>query len=113
MPLQGKWLPVEEIAAAVDAVEGDLVAAQNQTCEGVSWIAHAGEVAPGVGRVAGVDADGVAVDGADGFVGGFVAEGAADVAENELIGGQRNGLAQCGWREALGQGGGDGGGGLG
>src|ERR1041385_2894818 len=50
-------LPVEKIAAASDAVEGDLVSAENQAGETVSRICHQRHISPGVGRVARMDAD--------------------------------------------------------
>ena len=59
---------MEEVAAAIDAVVGDLEGAQDQAGDRVPRVRGAGHVPPGVGRVAGVDADRVAVDAADRLV---------------------------------------------
>src|SRR5437773_12335845 len=57
--------PSQEIAAAITAIPSHLVSAQDETGEGVAGIADAGDVPPSVGRVAGMNADTVAVDTAD------------------------------------------------
>src|SRR5438132_11455290 len=84
--LERQRVPVEEIARARGAIESDLISAEDEASEGVPGVADAGEVAPGAGGVAGVDADAVAVNAADGLAGGFVARGAAHVAQAELVG---------------------------
>src|SRR5207245_2117147 len=53
-------LPFQEVAAALDAVARHLVAAQDQADRAVAGVADAGDVPPGVGRVAGVNPDRVA-----------------------------------------------------
>ena len=90
MPLHRQRLPVEEIAAAIRAVERDLVGAEDEAGEGVPRIRDARHVAPGVRAVAGVDANAVAVDAAHQLAHLFIARRAAGVAENELIGGERD-----------------------
>src|SRR5207302_6609285 len=62
-------LPGEEITAAVRAIPSDLVGAQDQARECIPRIADAGNVPPSVGRVAGMNANAVAVDAADRFAG--------------------------------------------
>src|SRR5207253_2151355 len=74
--------PVEEVAAAIGAVVGDLERAQDQAGDGVARVADARHVAPGVGRVAGVDADRVAVDAAQRLVRLDLAGRPAGVAED-------------------------------
>src|SRR5262249_41534857 len=49
-------------------VPGDLVGPEDQAGEGVPWVADPGNVAPGIGRVAAVDADRIAVTAADRLV---------------------------------------------
>src|SRR5207249_1964142 len=57
VPGDRQRLPVEEIAAARGAIEGHLISAENQAGKAIARAAHARHVAPGVGRIAGVDAN--------------------------------------------------------
>ncbi len=91
--LERKRFPVEEVAAAVGAVAGGLPCAENEAGAGISRIAGAGEVAPCVGAVAGVNADGVAVNTARRFAGGFLLWRTSMIAQKKLIRGQRDGFA--------------------
>ena len=95
---------MEEVAAAIDAVAGDLVAAQDQAGGRVPRVGRAGHVPPGVDRVAGVDADRVAVDAARAACpADFPARVPAGVAEDELVRGQRDRLADARRVDPLGQ----------
>src|SRR5205823_5884234 len=108
----GKGFPFEEVPPAIDAVPSGLVGAQDQAGERISRVGGAGHVPPRVGRVAGVDADRVAVDAPRGFAGGLLGGRTAVVAEDQLVGGQRDRLADRVGRDPFGQRGGGGFGGL-
>src|SRR5206468_4071869 len=69
MPLDGDGLPVLEIAATVGAIERDLIRAQDKAGMGVSRVADPRHVAPGIGGIAGMDADAVSVHAARRFAG--------------------------------------------
>ena len=81
---------------------------ENETGETVSRVAHAREIAPGVGGIAGVNADGITMHAAHRFARHFVARRAAEVAEDELIGGERHRFANGARRDAIGERGGGG-----
>src|SRR5262249_20065462 len=66
------WLPFEELAAST-AVARYLVSAQNQGRHRVARVGNATYVPPGVRRIAGVDANAVAVHAADRLVGRVLA----------------------------------------
>ena len=112
MPLHRQRRPVQEIAAARGAVEGDLIRAENEAGEGVSGVAHAGQVAPGARRIAGMHADAVAVDAAERFARRLSLRRPAPVAQDKLIGRERNRFADRGGRKTFGERGGGGFGGL-
>jgi hypothetical protein len=104
--------PVEEVASSVDAVEGDLVGAEDEAGALVAGVGDGGHVSPGVGGVAGVDADGGSVDASEGFSGLDFTGGSAGVSEDELVGGEGDGFSDGGGEDAFGEGGGGGVGGL-
>src|SRR6185503_5346838 len=79
-------LPVEEVAAAGDAVEGDLVRAEDQAGEPVPRGADAAHAAPRARGIARVDADRVAVDAADRLARPLVAGRPPLVAQEQLVG---------------------------
>src|SRR5438034_6206451 len=82
--LNGERIPVEEITAPRSPVEGDLIGTKDETGEGVSGVAHAGEVAPGARGITRVHPNAIAVDAAGGFAGGLLARRAAQVAQDKL-----------------------------
>ena len=101
-----------EIAAARRPVQGHLVCPENQTRETVPRVAHARQIAPRVGRITGMDADGIAMHAPHRFARNFLAGRPALVAQDQLIRRQRDRLAHRGRQNALGERGGGGGGGL-
>ncbi len=62
--LHRKWIPVQEIAPARSPIKGGLIRAKDQAGESIPRTADTGQITPGTGRIAGVDADTVAVDAA-------------------------------------------------
>ena len=82
--------PIKKITTARGAVQGDLIRAQNEAGKTVPRIGDAGHIPPGVGRVARVDPDRVAMHASQRFPGLFVAGCSAHVAQDQLIGGQRD-----------------------
>ena len=85
VPFDRERRPIQEIAAARRAVEGNLIRAENEAGEGVSGVADAGEVAPGARRIAGMHADAVAVNTADRLAQRFRLWRTTMVAEDKLI----------------------------
>src|SRR4029077_7177849 len=83
-------LPVEEIAPAVGAVAGRLPAAEDEGDRLVARIAGGGQVAPGVGGIASMDADRIAMHAAERLVRLDFVLPAAAVAQDELVDRQRN-----------------------
>ena len=112
MPLNGDGRPVQEVAATLRAVERHLIRAKNQAGVGVSGITHAGHVAPGIGGIAGVNADAVAMHAAGRFAEAFLGGRASVVAEHQLVCGERKRLSHGGRRHAFRKRGGHGVGGL-
>ena len=55
-------LPMEKIAAPVHPVECHLIGPQNQTGNSIAAIARPDHIPPGVGRIAGVYPDRIAMD---------------------------------------------------
>ena len=97
MPGDRQRLPIEEISAARRAVQGHLIRAENQARKTISRVADARHIAPGVGRVGGVDADRVAVHAAQRFARHFIARRPAHVTQDQLIGSQRDRFAYVRW----------------
>ena len=87
--------PIEKIAAPSDAVEGDLISAENQASKSVSRIADPRQVAPGAGRIAGMDSDAVAVDAARRLARHFFARCAAAISKDQLIERGSSDLGEC------------------
>ena len=87
-------------------LSGGVVGPDDQAGQRVAPVADAGDVPPGVGRVGGVDADRGAVDAALRLL-GRVGLRPAGVVEDELVGRQRDRLADGLRGDAVGQGGGD------
>src|SRR5262249_43741207 len=87
-----KWkrVPMQEIAAAADAVERDLISPKDQAGAGVSGVANAGEIAPCAGGIACVHADAVTVDAARRLAHRFLARSATHIAQDELVGRERD-----------------------
>src|SRR5207247_6937551 len=84
VPLDRERRPVQEIAAARGAVQGNLIRAENETGKSVPGVTDAGEVAPGARGIAGVPADAVAVNAADRLARRLCLWWAASVAEDKL-----------------------------
>src|ERR1043165_9617181 len=61
-------LPVEEIASPVGAVEGDLPRPHDEADDAIAGVADPGQVAPRIRGVAGVNADGIAVNTTNRFI---------------------------------------------
>jgi hypothetical protein len=99
--LQRERFPFEEVAAAVDAIERGLIRAQDQAGVRVASVGDAGHVAPRVGRVARVHPDRVAVHAPSGLPGTSSLGPAALVAQDQLVGGQRDRLAHHVRRKTL------------
>src|SRR5262245_15616070 len=97
---------MEEIATALGAVEGNLICSEDEAGHGISTIGDAGEVPPCTGGVAGVNTDAVSVHTAGRFAGHFMLGEASNVAQDELIGGERDGFADFAGIKSFGQGGG-------
>src|SRR5207244_178600 len=95
--------PIEKIAGPCDAVESNLVSSGNQASKSVSGIADPRQVAPGAGRIAGMDSDAVAVDTPRRLARHFFAGCTAAISKDQLIGGQRDCFAELGGRETFGQ----------
>src|SRR5882724_7113996 len=93
MPCEGERLPIEEIAAAGCAIEGNLVGSENQAGKTVSRVGHECHVAPGISGVARMNPNRVAVHTANRLSGDFIAGSAAHVPKNELICRKGNGFA--------------------
>ena len=103
MLLQRQRLPIQKIPAAGDAVQGDLIGAQNETGKSISRIADPSEIAPGTSGVTGMDADAIPVDAAERFARHLVARRPSMVPQNELVSGQRDGLADLPGSKAFGE----------
>jgi len=93
--------PVQEIPTARGAVERDLIGPEDEASEGVPGIAYASEVAPGTSRVASVHANAVPVNAAQWFANYLIVGRAAHVAQDELIGRERDCFAHGGGRETF------------
>jgi hypothetical protein len=104
--------PIEEIAAAVGAVERHLICAEDQTSESVSGITDTSQIAPGASGIARMNADAVAMDAAGRFAGRFFTRRPPHVAKDELVGSERNSFADRRGREPFRKGRGRGFGGL-
>src|SRR5258708_14259400 len=82
-----------EIAALAATLAGGVISADDEAGNRVTLIADAGDVAPSVGRVGGVDDDGIAMTAAMGL-GRVVIAATAGVAHYVLICSQRDCLDQ-------------------
>ena len=98
-------LPVQEIAAPVHPVQRHLVRPQDQAGDRIAAVARPDHVSPGVGRIAGMHADRIAMDAPLGLVRLSTSAGSStDVAEDQLIGRQGDRLADRLVRHPFGQG---------
>src|SRR4051812_2000704 len=100
MLLKRQRLPVEKITAAIAAIEGDLVSAEDEAGERVSRIGHASHVAPGVCGISGMNPDRIAMNAADRFSCDFVAGCTTHVPQDELVRSQRYCFAKRGRGDA-------------
>ncbi|HEX3451296.1 MAG TPA: hypothetical protein VHS97_23785 [Isosphaeraceae bacterium] len=96
---------MEKVAPSLHAVTSNLVGAEYQAGDGISRVAHLGHVSPRIGRVARVDSDRITVDAAGWLVGLSFGSAAAGVAQDQLVGRERDGFADRVRGHALGQGG--------
>ena len=94
MALNRDRLPVQEITTTGGAVQRDLVRAQDHAGERVSCIADAGHVAPGIGGIARVNANRIAVNAANRFARHLFARSSPLIAQNELIRRERDRLVR-------------------
>src|SRR5947208_5474970 len=64
VPMNRQRVPMEEIAAPRGAINRNLIRAENETSEGIACVTGARQVAPRASRVAGVNANAVAMNAA-------------------------------------------------
>src|ERR1043166_8637924 len=86
MLLQWQGLPVLKITAAIRAVDGNLIRAENQAGEAISRVGDTRHVSPGVGGISCMYPNGITVNAADRFARDFLAWRSAHIAQNQLIG---------------------------
>src|SRR5437867_9517614 len=81
--MSSEWqrLPIKKIPTACRAVEGDLIRAQNEAGKTVPRVGDSSHIPPGVGRVARVDPDRVAMHAPQRFSGLFIAGRSSHVAQ--------------------------------
>src|SRR4051812_39648619 len=101
MNFERQWVPILKVSAPSNAVAGCLVGAKNQAGKCISVVADPRQIAPRASRIARVHTDAVAVNAAQWFAGYFLPRRPPSVAQNELVGSERNGFANIGWREAV------------
>src|ERR1051326_9426306 len=87
-------LPILEVAAALGAIQRNLIGSEYDAGERIPRICHAGHIAPGICRIAGVHANRVAMYAANRFANNLLAGRPSVVTENKLIGSESDRFAE-------------------
>src|SRR5439155_8127472 len=93
VPMNRQRVPMEEIAPPRGAINRNLKRPENEASEGIACVTGARQVAPRASRVAGVNADAVAMNATRRFALHLFARRAPQVAQEQLVRSQGDCLA--------------------